>query len=54
MTAAGLAAGAILLFYVLRKYNFGEVMAAVAAAGWGIVLISVFRFATTCRVSLDR
>jgi len=46
MTAAGLAAGAVLLFYVLRKYNFSEVMAAVAAAGWGIALISVFRFAT--------
>jgi putative membrane protein len=46
MTAAGLAAGAILLVYVLRKYHFSEVMAAVAAAGWGIVLISLFRFVT--------
>jgi putative membrane protein len=46
MTAAGLAAGAILLFYVLRKYHFREVLAAVAAAGWGIVLISAFRFVT--------
>jgi putative membrane protein len=46
MTALGLAVGATLLFYVLRKYNFGEVMAAVAAAGWGILLISVFRFVT--------
>ena len=46
ITAAGLAAGAVLLFYVLRKYNFGEVMSAVAAAGWGIALISAFRFVT--------
>jgi putative membrane protein len=46
ITAAGLAIGAIFLFYVLRKYHFNEVLAAVAAAGWGIVLISVFRFVT--------
>jgi putative membrane protein len=46
VTALGLAAGAILLFYVLRKYHFGEVLAAVAAAGWGIALISAFRFVT--------
>jgi putative membrane protein len=44
--ALGLAAGAILLAYVLRKYNFGEIMTAVAAAGWGILLISLFRFVT--------
>lgn len=46
MTALGLTLGAILLFYVLRKYDFGQVIAAVAAAGWGILLISVFRFVT--------
>jgi putative membrane protein len=46
MTAAGLAVGAILMFYVLRKYDFSEVLAAVAAAGWGILLISAFRFVT--------
>jgi putative membrane protein len=45
-TAAGLAIGVALLVYVLRKYNFGEIMAAVAAAGWGIALISLYRFVT--------
>lgn len=45
-TALGLAAGAILLFYVLRKYRLGEVLAAVAAAGWGILWISAYRFVT--------
>jgi putative membrane protein len=46
MTAVGLAAGAALLFYVLRKYDLGEVLAAVAAAGWGILWISAYRFVT--------
>ena len=45
-TAAGLAAGVTILVYVLRKYNFAEVLAAVAAAGWGIALISLYRFVT--------
>jgi putative membrane protein len=46
MTALGLAIGAALLFYVLRKYDLGEILAAVAAAGWGIVWISAYRFVT--------
>jgi putative membrane protein len=45
-TAIGLAFGTFLLFYVLRKYNFREVLAAVATAGWGIALISAFRAVT--------
>src|SRR5205085_11237783 len=45
-TAAGLAIGVALLVYVLRKYHFREILAAVAAAGWGILWISLFRFVT--------
>jgi putative membrane protein len=45
-TAVGLAAGVALLVYVLRKYHIGEVLAAVAAAGWGIALISLYRVVT--------
>jgi len=45
-TALGLAAGAILFFYVLRKYRLGEVLAAVVAAGWGILWISALRVVT--------
>lgn len=45
-TALGLAAGAALLIYVLRKYNFSAVIAAVETAGWGILLISAYRFVT--------
>jgi putative membrane protein len=46
IAAASLAVGAIFLFYFLRKYDFSAVMAAVAAAGWGIVLISAYRVVT--------
>src|SRR3990170_3618232 len=46
MAALGLAIGAALLFYVLRKYDLGEILAAVAAAGWGILWISAYRFVT--------
>ncbi len=46
MTALGLVIGAALLVYVLRKYNLREILAAVAAAGWGIVWISAYRFVT--------
>ena len=46
VTALGLAIGAALLFYVLRKYHLTEILAAVAAAGWGIVWISAYRFVT--------
>jgi putative membrane protein len=45
-TALGLVIGIALLVYVLRKYHFGEVLAAVAAAGWGLALISLYRFVT--------
>jgi putative membrane protein len=45
-TALGLAAGAILLVYMLRKYRLAEVLSAVAAAGWGILWISAYRFVT--------
>jgi putative membrane protein len=45
-TAIGLAVGVGLLVYVLRKYHVTQVLAAVAAAGWGIVWISLFRFVT--------
>jgi len=44
ITAVGLVIGAALLFYILRRYRLGEILAAVAAAGWGILAISAYRF----------
>jgi putative membrane protein len=46
ITAAGLTAGVALFYYVLRRYNLGEVLAAVATAGWGVVWVSAYRFVT--------
>jgi putative membrane protein len=46
LTAVGLVAGAALLYYVLRKYHLGEILAAVASTGWGIAWISLYRFVT--------
>jgi len=45
-TALGLAAGAILLFYLLKKYHWQEILQAVAAAGWGVLWVSAYRFVT--------
>ncbi len=45
-TVLAFAAGAALLFYLLRRYNWNEIFAAAAAAGWGVASISAYRFVT--------
>jgi putative membrane protein len=45
-TALALAVGVAVLTYLLRKYQLSEIATAMAAAGWGILWISLYRFVT--------
>src|SRR5574337_66522 len=45
-TLLALAAGIGLFIFLLVRYGAGEVMAAVAAAGWGLLGVSAYRFVT--------
>lgn len=45
-TAISLGVGALFFVFLLRHYGWSDVVTAVAAAGWGLVWISAYRFVT--------